>query len=297
MLMAESIHPNTRIGRVALTVSDLTRSLTFYQDVLGFQVHHRAGDTARLGAGGADLLILTQHPGAVLVPGTTGLHHFAIVVPSRLTLALALRHFEETHTPLQQFTNHWCSESLYVDDPDGNRIEVYRDCPRSQWLFDGTQLRIASVPLDLEGLRAELLGRNNVWDGLPPGTLIGHLNLRVANLAEAEAFYVGVLGFGLIARYEADAIFVSAGGYHGHVGLNTWEGSNAPPPPPESIGLRQFEVHLPDTEELDRVIQRVQDAGMTLEETPAGGLVRDPSAHLLLLTVGTHEEATSRLTR
>ena len=294
--MSESIHPNTRIGKVVLTVSDLARSLAFYQDVLGFQVHHHAGDTAHLNAGGADLLVLTQHPGAVLVPGRTGLHHFAIVVPSRFDLALALHHFDETHTPLQQFTNHWCSESLYVEDPDSNRIEIYRDCPRSQWLFDGTQLRIASVPLDLEGLRSELSGRNDVWDGLPPGTQIGHLNLRVSNLAAAEAFYVDVLGFDLIARYELDAVFVSAGGYHGHVGLNTWGGSDASPPPQGSIGLRQFEVHLPDTNELVRVMKRVQDAGVTLEETPAGGLVHDPSAHTLLLTVSTREEAASRLT-
>jgi catechol 2,3-dioxygenase len=181
--MSASIHPKTRIGKVELTVSNLDRSLAFYQDILGFQVHRHVGDTAHLGSGGPDLLALTQHSGAVLVPGTTGLHHFAIVVPTRFALALALRHFNETHTPLQEFTNHWCSESLYVEDPDGIWMEIYRDCPRSQWLFDGTQLRSASVRLDLEGLLSELSGRNDVWDRLPAVTRIGHLNLRVANLA------------------------------------------------------------------------------------------------------------------
>lgn len=121
-----------------------------------------------------------------------------------------------------------------------------------------------------------------------------HAYLRVANLATAEAFYAGILGFDVIARYESDAVFVSAGGYHGHVGLNTWGGPDAPPPPPGSIGLRRFEVHLPDTDELDRVIKRVQDTGVTLEETPAGGLVHDPSAHAILLTVSTREKATIR---
>lgn len=288
--MLESIHPNTRIGAVALTIADLDRSLVFYQDVLGLQVHRRAGDTAYLGAGGPDLLVLTQHLGAVLMPGTTGLHHFAILVPSRLTLALVLRHLGKTRTPLQESYNHWCSESIYVVDPDSNGIEIYRDCPRSQWLFDGTQLRIDSVPLDLEGLLSELSGRNDVWSVLPPETVIGHVNLRVANLAEAEAFYVGVLGFDIMARYGSQALFVSAGGYHGHVGLNTWESADAPPPPLGSVGLRHFDVRLPNTAELDRVTKRLRDAGVTLEETPAGVLVRDPSANAILLTVSASEE-------
>jgi len=219
------------------------------------------------------------------MPGTTGLHHFAILVPSRLALALVLRHLGKTRTPLQESYNHWCSESIYVVDPDGNGIEIYRDCPRSEWLFDGALLRIDSVSLDLEGLLSELSERNDVWSGLPPETAIGHVNLRVANLAEAEAFYVGVLGFDMMARYETQALFVSAGGYHGHVGLNTWEGIDVPPPPPGSIGLRHFDVSLPNTAELDRVTKRIRDAGVTMEETPAGVLVRDPSANAILLTV------------
>jgi len=283
--MPESIHPNTRIGAVALTISNLDRSLSFYQDVLGLQLHRRTGDTAYLGAGGPDLLALTQHAGAVLVPGTTGLYHFAILVPSRLALAYGLRHLGETRTPLQDSFNHWCSESIYVTDPDGNSIEIYRDCPRSEWLFDGAQLRIDSAPLDLEGMLSELSGHNDAWSGLPPETVIGHIHLRVANLAEAEAFYVGVLGFDIIARYGSQALFVSAGGYHGHVGFNTWESVDAQPPPPGSIGLRHFDVRFPDTPELDRVTKRLQDAGVTLEETPAGMLVRDPSANAILLTV------------
>jgi catechol 2,3-dioxygenase len=215
-------------------------------------------------------------------------------VPSRLALALALLHLGETGTPLQESYNHWCSESIYVADPDGNSIEIYRDCPRSEWLFDGTQLRIDSVPLDLEGLLSELSGRNDAWSGLPPETVIGHMHLRVANLAEAEAFYASVLGFDIMARYGSQALFVSAGGYHGHVGFNTWESADAPPTPPGSIGLRHFEVRLPNTAELDRVAKRLRDAGEILEETPAGVLVRDPSANAILLTVSASEKAPTR---
>jgi len=144
---------------------------------------------------------------------------------------------------------------------------------------------VDSAPLDLEGVLSELSGHNDAWSGLPPETVIGHIHLRVANLAEAEAFYVGVLGFDIIARYGSQALFVSAGGYHGHVGFNTWESVDAQPPPPGSIGLHHFDVRFPDTPELDRVTKRLQDAGVTLEETPAGMLVRDPSANAILLTV------------
>ncbi|TMC86492.1 MAG: hypothetical protein E6J22_18970 [Chloroflexi bacterium] len=155
-------------------------------------------------------------------------------------------------------------------------------------MWPTTQLRIASVPLDLEGLLSELSGRSDEWGGLPPEAMIGHVNLRVANLAEAESFYASVLGFDIIARYESQALFVSAGGYHGHVGLNTWDGVDAPPPPSGSIGLRYFDVRLPNTVELDRVTKQVRDAGVTLEETPAGVLVHDPCANALLLTTSAH---------
>jgi catechol 2,3-dioxygenase len=283
--MHESIHPGTMIGAVSLTISSLDRSLPFYQDTLGFQLHRYDGDTAYLGTGGPDLLALTQQPGAQNASGTTGLYHFAILVPSRLALALALRHLGETGTPLQDAYNHWCSEAIYLADPDGNGIEICSDSPRSEWLFDGTQLRIASVPLDLEGVLSELSGRNEMWSGLPPETLIGHMHLKVANLAEAEAFYVDLLGFDIMARYGTGALFISAGGYSHHLALNTWESVDAPPPPQGSTGLRHFEVCLPNIAALSRVTQRLRAAGINTVETATGLLVRDPSANAVLLTV------------
>jgi catechol 2,3-dioxygenase len=283
-----SIHPETVIGYVHLTVSDLERSLAFYQDILGFRLHRRDGNTARLGSGGPDLLWLTEQLGASSrPPRTTGLYHFAILVPSRADLARVLLHLVETRTTLQGLSDHLVSEAIYLADPDGNGIEIYSDRPRADWQFEGALLRMTTQPLDVAGLQSELLGREDAWGGLPAETVIGHMHLHVANLAEAEAFYVGVLEFDIMQRYGSQALFVSAGGYHHHIGLNTWAGIGAPPPPPDAAGLRTFVVRLPDEVELARLTNRVSEAGVAFEETPDGALVRDPSHNYLLLASAT----------
>lgn len=282
--MSESLPPDTAIGAVFLTVSDLDRSLAFYQERLGLAVHRQERDTAQLGAGGPELVVLTQDRGARRVSGTTGLYHFAILLPSRAALAQALGRLAETRTRLQGLSDHGVSEAIYLADPDGNGIEIYSDRPRSQWPFDGTRLRMGTEPLDVEGLMSELWGRSQAWAGLPAGTMMGHVHLHVADLADAEAFYVGVLGFDVMQRLGSSALFVSAGGYHHRVGLNTWAGANAHPPPPGSVGLRHFIVRLPNTVELDRVCERLRAAGVPMEETQAGRRVRDPSANSVVLS-------------
>ncbi len=162
-----SIHPETAIGYVHLTVSDLGRSLAFYQYLLGFRLHRRDGNTAHLGAGSSDLLLLTEQPGAhPRPPRTTGLYHFAILVPSRADLARALSHLVETHTTLQGLSDHLVSEAIYLADPDGNGIEIYSDRPRDAWQFEGTLVSMATQPLDVDGLLSELSGRDEAWSGL-----------------------------------------------------------------------------------------------------------------------------------
>jgi len=284
-----SIHPETVIGYVHLTVSDLERSLAFYQDILGFKLHRRDGDTAHLGAGGPDLLLLTERSGARPRPSrSTGLYHFAILVPSRADLAQALLHFIEMRTPLQGLSDHLVSEAIYLADPDENGIEIYSDRPHATWQFEGTQVRMDTKSLDVEGLLSES-GRGDAWSGLSAETVIGHVHLHVANLAEAQAFYVGVLGFNLMQRYGSQALFVSSGGYHHHIGLNTWAGVGAPPPPPEAVGLRTFVIRLPNETELARLISRVRETGVASEETHDGVLVRDPSQNCLLLASTTEK--------
>lgn len=279
-----SIHPDTTVASVHLTVSNLERSLAFYQHALGFQIHGRNGKTARLGAGKADFLVLTEQPGAKPYPNRTGLYHFAILVPSRLELARSLKHLAETQTPLQGFADHLVSEAIYLADPDGNGIEIYRDRPRSEWRYSNGAIQMATDPLDIDGVLAELKTHTEEWKGVHPDTRLGHMHLQVANIKDSEAFYCGVLGFDLMARYGPSALFVSAGGYHHHIGLNTWNSYGAAPPPPNSIGLRYFEIRLPNAAELDKVADRVKKAGVSLEETSDGSFLHDPSQNGIFLT-------------
>jgi catechol 2,3-dioxygenase len=277
------IDPGTAIGAVHLTISDLRRSIRFYETHLGFSVRRRDERTAWLGAGGPDLLILSQCEDAPRVRGTTGLYHFAILVPSRADLARALRRLVATDTIMQGAADHGVSEALYLADEDGIGIEIYRDRPRAQWPVAAGQLRMGADPMDLEALLEEA-GRADSGAGLPEPTVIGHVHLHVSQLEAAHAFYVGVLGFELMQRYGPSALFVAAGGYHHHVGLNTWAGVGAPPPPPGAIGLKHFVLMLPDEAARDAVVARLGGAGVTPEPVEGGLLIHDPAKNAMLLT-------------
>ncbi len=289
-----TIHPETSLGYVHLTVADLDTQLAFYQEVLGFQLHWRDGDTAALGAGKSDLLRLTERRGARRVLRTTGLYHFAVLVPARVDLAQLLRRIAETRTPVQGIVDHRINEAIYLPDPEGNGIELNWDRPRQQWPSWDTVLRLGNAPLDVDGLMAELAGATGAWTGLHPDTAIGHVHLHVPDIEAARAFYHDVLGFDDIGQYHGQAGFVSAGGYHHHIGYNTWAGVGAPPPPPESIGLRYFVIHLPVSAELTYAADRVRRAGLALTEMPEGLLLRDPSQNAVLLTAAGSEESSVR---
>jgi len=278
------IHPHTRLGHVHLTVADLDRAIGFYREVLGFKLHRREDDTAHLGAGGADLVVLTERLRARRIGGRSGLYHFAVLVPSRLALAQILRCITQTRTPVEGMVDHWISEAIYLPDPDGNGIEVACDRPREQWPSLETLAIRGNGPLDIDGLFNELARADGPWVGLGPRTVIGHVHLHVASISEAEAFYCGVLGFERMMRYGPSAGFVAAGGYHHHIGFNTWAGIGAPPPPPDAAGLQHFVVRLPCEIEQERVLQRVRRAGLGIAEIESGFLVRDPSQNGVLLT-------------
>jgi catechol 2,3-dioxygenase len=282
------IHPNIYVGSVHLTVSELDRSLRFYGDVLGFNTRQRQDSTAWLTADGmSSPLVLTEQPGArPKPPRTTGLYHFAILVPSRVDLARSLRHLVEVRYPLQGAADHLVSEALYLADPDGNGIEIYADRARSAWPRRGGQLQMATDPLDVDGLLAELEPDPRPWDGLAPQTRIGHVHLHVADLRQAEAFYCDVLGFDLVTRYGSSALFVSAGGYHHHLGLNTWAGVGAPPPPPDSVGLRYYTLYLPGKDELDRTVEHLKASGVELDKIADTVSLRDPSGNAIRLVTG-----------
>lgn len=288
------IHPATTLGFVHLTAADLEGQIAFYQSVLGFQVREKKDATATLGAGRDELLRLTELRGAKRVRGTTGLYHFAVLVPSRWELAHLLRRVIETGTHIQGMVDHHTHLAIYIPDAEGNGIELAWDFPRERWPAPEDLMRLGNGPLDAEDLLGELERDASPWPGAHPDTKIGHVHLHVADLNAAGRFYQGVLGFQATFSYSAardfGALFVSAGGYHHHIGLNIWRGVGAPPPPPDAVGLRYFTVVQPNRAELDRVLARVRATGITGEEQPEGILIYDPSRNGVLLTSRIEQE-------
>jgi catechol 2,3-dioxygenase len=269
------------VGPVSLTVADLSRSLAFYTESLGLRVREHDRATARLGAGSDDLLVLVERQGAERMPGATGLFHFAVLLPSREALAASLARLADTATPLEGAADHLVSEALYLADPEGNGIELYRDRPREEWIWNNGSIRMTTDPLDVRALLDEGVAMGAAWGGLPVGTVLGHVHLRVAQIAPAERFYCDILGFDLTARYGTMASFVSAGGYHHHVAFNTWGGVDAPSPPEGAAGLRDFALRFTEADEVERVLARARAAG-----SPIGpdAEVRDPSGNVVRLS-------------
>jgi len=296
-----SIHPTTSIGHVSLTVASLEDQLAFYQQALGFIVHWREGNQAGLGApvndaasGGTDLLRLVEKRNARRYQQVTGLYHFAVLFPDRRELARALARLIALKYPNYP-TDHIMTKTTYLDDPEGNGIELYTESPEDgMWTLAGGQyitrrsdgtLSSGREPLNVEALLSHLKPDDRLDVPLPRETRIGHVHLHVRNLHEAVDFYHGVIGFDLVGAAESFRMaFVSAGGYHHHIGLNTWQGEGAPPPPPDAIGLRYFTVQLPDQKALDQVIARIDAAGISSNQTENGLLVQDPSQNGVILT-------------
>ncbi len=276
---AASIHPGTTLGSVHLTVSQLGRSREFYERALGLSPVELEDGSIGVGVDRSrPLVVLHGDPTAPpLNRRATGLFHLAILVPSRRDLAFALARLAEARWPLDGASDHLVSEALYLSDPDGNGIEIYRDRPREEWPQRDGRLEMATLPLDLDGVLAELEGVSELQRSAPSGTTIGHVHLQVSDLARAEDFYSGLLGFDVMVRGYPGALFVSAGGYHHHLGLNTWHSAGSSPPPPGAIGLRHYEVVLPSVEAFDAVVGRVRSAGVPVAELDDGVIVRDPS--------------------
>ncbi len=270
------------MGAVALSVANLERSLAYYQHTIGMSILHSDAASATLGIGTRPLLRLHEVPGARLVRRATGLYHFALHVPSRRDLARVLRHFADIGYRIDGAADHLFSEALYLSDPDGHGIEIYRDRPRDTWFDAQGNLRGASDPLDFEDILRELDGDDVPWIGLAPGTDMGHVHLQVADIRAAEEFYIGVLGFERMTALPT-ASFVSAGGYHHHLGMNTWAGIGVSAPPEGAARLLSYEVLLPDEAALGAVLDRVRAAGLPMAEDAHGWAVRDPSHNLVLL--------------
>lgn len=270
---------NAHIEWAELIISDLERSLSFYAGMLGLQVvRQEAGQAVLSSAGMPGLIRLQELPDARRKPPrTTGLYHVAIRLPDRPSLGAALQRLLEQRYPLQGAADHLVSEAIYLADPDGNGLELYADRPRAEWPSFNGQIAMSTDPLDAAGL---LSVATPGWNGIHPATDIGHLHLQVADLQRAEDFYCNLLGFEVTQRSYPGALFVSAGGYHHHLGLNTWAGRGAPPPPPDTVGLASFRLAIPAAHDRQTLVERLQGHGAQLNPLDDGSVwLSDPDGN------------------
>jgi catechol 2,3-dioxygenase len=283
--MSPEIAERTTVGPVHLTVADLARSLDYYGGAIGLDVRERSNGRAALGTADRELLVLVENAGARPAYGYTGLYHFALLLPERVELARWLAHASRDGVPLVGLSDHFVSEAIYLSDPDGHGIEIYWDRPREVWegqVFE----RMTTLPLDVGSLLGELADpRSEPFERLPQGTVMGHVHLKVASIADAVAFYRDIVGFELTAQLGEQAAFLAAGGYHHHIGANTWESAGRPPAPNGTAALRHATIVLPDAAERDRVLDRLRQADHTVEEGADGPRVRDPSGNVVVLDV------------
>ena len=279
------IDPATSMGTVRLNVSDLARSRNFYEQAIGLRASEQEDGGIAFGVAGEQPLVELQGDASAppLDRGATGLFHMAILMPTRRDLAHALARLAQAQWPLDGASDHLVSEALYLSDPDGNGIEIYRDRPRQEWREVNGQLEMSTLPLDLRSILDELSDDHGIEPAAPSGTGMGHVHLQVSDLDRSEAFYNGILGFDVTVRGYPGALFVSAGGYHHHIGLNTWHSRGGNPPQPGSIGLRSFEVLLPTSDALESVLEQVRSAGLEIGADSKGSVVRDPSGNAVLL--------------
>jgi catechol 2,3-dioxygenase len=277
------IDPGARIGTVTLVVSDLERALAFYAGVLGLWMHRVDDGVAVLGAGEEDMVVLVEDREAVPAVGCTGLFHLAIRVPSRLELARSIQRLILSRGALTGFADHLVCESIYLDDPDGNGIEVYADRPREEWPLADGHVQMATDPLDLYGAIARSDGRSVPPQQVDVGTVVGHVHLCVADVEAAEVFYRELVGLDVMVRFPASSM-LAAGGYHHQIGVNHAHTEGAPAPQAGSLGMRHFELIVNDTAPL------VARLGELAEPHPLGFVARDPSGNRIVVRAADRRE-------
>ncbi len=259
----------THIAAVHLQVADLQRSMAFYEDLLGFRPVRSDRSEAWLSATGdaPHQLRLTETENAVpRPPRATGLFHVAYRAPDRAGLSRWLHRLLSQEVPLHGASDHGVSEALYLADPDGLGVELYCDRPRERWKFRGKYVAMGSEQLDTADLLGQASGQ--AWDGLDPATDVGHVHLCVSSLEAAERFYIDTLGMNAMQRDFPGALFIAAGGYHHHIGTNTWRSAGSPPAPEDAVGLRSFTLGVPAASLAD-IRAGAQSAGQSVKSCGA----------------------------
>jgi catechol 2,3-dioxygenase len=274
--------PNIYVGEVNIKVKDLDKALTFYQNIMGFKVLDKTDRKAALTTDGKTSLVTLEQPENVIPKEgrMSGLYHYAILLPSRADLSVFLRHFLGTGYPLGA-ADHYVSEALYINDPDGNGIEVYRDRPSKEWTWKNGLVDMATEELDGNSILAE---SDAEWNGLPAGTVMGHIHLHVGDLQKAEEFYTKGLGFEVVSHYP-QAVFLSTGRYHHHIAINTWQGEGAPTPPQNSVGLNWYTLVFPDEAAREIALQQLQQLGSSVQKETDYFVVSDPSGNQIRLVI------------
>lgn len=271
---------STKIGHVTLEVADVERSLAFYRDVIGFdelaQIDANGRRVAELGARGSSirLVVLREKPGARPVPrrGLLGLYHFALLLPDRASLGRFVRHLDAVNISAGA-ADHLVSEALYLTDPDGLQMEVYADRPRETWVVENSEIVMAVDPLDIAGLVEE--AGNTPWSGVPAGSTIGHMHFYVGDLATAERFYCAGLGFDKVAWRFPGALFISAGGYHHHVGLNTWA-AGSPTASDADARLAEWRLVVSSPGDVEAISESLRSLGFQTSVQNGEALSTDP---------------------
>ena len=301
-IAADRIHPESLPGYIHIKVANLENQILFYKTAIGLELNWRKDQTAAMGMGGRDLVRMTQIQNGKRYRGVTGMYHFAILFPSRRELARVIaRLFAMKYTNYP--TDHIMTKTTYLDDPEGNNIELYCESPEdgvneiSNGNFfvrraDGSTSD-GREAMDLDALFSNLTEDDRLDLSAPPETRMGHFHLYTANLNDTLRFYHDVLGFDDMGTARGFRMgMVSAGAYHHHIGYNTWQGEGAPPPPADALGLLYYTFNLPNADELERMDGLLEQKGIAFERRPDGLFLRDPSQNALLLTTAELAEST-----
>ncbi|RLQ93602.1 VOC family protein [Falsibacillus albus] len=274
--------PITFVSQVNLKVQNLERSIVFYKEVIGFKVLEQSSSSATLSADGKTALLSLEQPDHVVPKQgrTTGLYHFALLLPQRTDLARIVQHFRANGVQFGS-SDHLVSEALYLSDPDGNGIEIYVDREPAEWSWSNGEVEMTVDPLNFIDLLA--LVTQQSWNGLPSETVMGHIHLHVSELEKTEEFYIRGLGFEVVNRFGTQALFISDGKYHHHIGLNTWNGVGAPTPHANSAGLESFTLMLSSEEKKSKIIAQLRGIGAAVKEESGSIVTTDPSGNRIRL--------------
>lgn len=273
--------PNSFVTNVKIKVSDIEHSIAYYKQIVGFQLLEQTPATATLTADGKTALLTLVKPDKPVDADsrTTGLYHFALLLPKRSDLADIITHFRKNGIYFGS-SDHHVSEALYLRDPDGNGIEIYYDRPEEQWTWIQDQVQMVTDPLDIPSILEEATGS---WSGLPKDTVMGHIHLSVADLEKTEHFYTKGLNFDVATRYGDQALFISTGKYHHHIGLNTWHSKNARKLTANEVGLSSYTLQLDNAEQEEQLKANLLSINAPVVEFDGGFQTEDPSGNVILL--------------